>query len=656
MTEKEDQQTKDYYEGTIQERTINKNFIFYMFNDYITAQSNRTEVNEINEDISKDKLLSFYTHVPLKEEAIPISDGISLEKKLARHIDINSDNFISPSNNRISVFISSIEKIFKYYQRKLFYENYCTETKENKENLVYELIQKINEILYKNEQCDLQLDIENNTKKILIFVFILKQIAHYYPFLLYENEGIFIRCFNLIKRFKSYPEPIGLIGSQLSSMMYDEAYLPGVSLLNTMINTFDILSNEAQSNEITIDKYNSYFFLYKDEALFDISQLNSVTKKRDTIKISNLITYILILFNIVDPTIQSRPERFDYIYHLYTSINQKSSMIAKLRSMIKLIKDSYKYDRRVLINHISEFNKELIEKDESIIHTQPQNRYSYIELIELFKYLKPIIVKKTITNDYLISNFLDELKDITHRIKVILYEDNIEDFIYSLRNYEELIHKVEVYLLPTPGTTDNKFSSFLSNRDVLYNNLIYEPFSLIDKDKEQSIPHLKSMKSFLHLYLIDSDHSLPLYYYKESTSSREHIVFESSIVLNNISRNDNIIIQNEYIFEIYIKDKLTSTFYSTFDSIEIITKNILYTDGYEYEKAEIEVNKTDMLLCILSQDKYVPCDKIIIKHTNNEEKMSFTNILGQTESVSRFCLEGLYKNSSQLHLSIKTFC
>ena len=370
MKEKEDQQTKDYYEGTIQERTINKNFIFYMFNDYITTQSNRTEVNEINEDISKDKLLSFYTHVPLKEEAIPISDGISLEKKLARHIDINSDNFISPSNNRISVFISSIEKIFKYYQRKLFYENYCTGTKENKENLVYELIQKINEILYKNEQCDLQLDIENNTKKILIFVFILKQIAHYYPFLLYENEGIFIRCFNLIKRFKSYPEPIGLIGSQLSSMMYDEAYLPGVSLLNTMINTFDILSNEAQSNEITIDKYNSYFFLYKDEALFDISQLNSVTKKRDTIKISNLITYILILFNIVDPTIQSRPERFDYIYHLYTSINQKSSMIAKLRSMIKLIKDSYKYDRRVLINHISEFNKELIEKDESIIHTQ----------------------------------------------------------------------------------------------------------------------------------------------------------------------------------------------------------------------------------------------------------------------------------------------
>ena len=136
MKEKEDQQTKDYYEGTIQERTINKNFIFYMFNDYITAQSNRTEVNEINEDISKDKLLSFYTHVPLKEEAIPISDGISLEKKLARHIDINSDNFISPSNNRISVFISSIEKIFKYYQRKLFYENYCTGTKENKENLV----------------------------------------------------------------------------------------------------------------------------------------------------------------------------------------------------------------------------------------------------------------------------------------------------------------------------------------------------------------------------------------------------------------------------------------------------------------------------------------------------------------------------------------
>ena len=656
MKEREDQQTNDYYERTIQERNMNKNFIFYMFNDFITTQNNRTEVNEINEDISKDKLLSFYNQIPIKEEAIPISDGISLEKKLAIHIDINCDNFISSSNNRISVFISSIEKICKYYQRKLFYENYCTGTKENKDNLVYELIKKINEILYKNEQCDLQLDIENNTKKILIYIFILKRIAHYFPFLLYENEDIFIRCFNLIKRFKSYPEPIGLIGSQLSSIMYDEAYLPGVSLLNKLINTFDILSNEDQSNEINIDKYNSYYFLYKDDTLFDISQLNSIIKRRDNIKISNLITYILILFNIVDPSIQSKSERFDYIYHLYTSINKKSNIIIKLKSMVKLIKDSYKYDRRILINHISEFNKELIEKDESIIHTQPQNRYSYIELIELFKYLKPIIVKKTITNDYVISNFLDELKNITHKIKVIIYEDNIEDFIFSIRNYEELINKVEIYLLPTQGTTDNKFSSILSNRDVLYNNLIYKPFSLLDKDKEHSLPHLKSIKSFLNIYLKDSDHSLPLYYYKESTSSREHNVFDSSIILNNISRNDNIIIQNEYIFEIYIKEKLTSTFYSTFDSLEIITKNILYSDGYEYEKAEIEVNKTDMLLCILSQDKYIPCDKIIIKHTNNEEKMSFTNIFGQTETVSRFCVEGLYRNSSHLHLSIKTFC
>ena len=37
-------------------------------------------------------------NVPVKEEAIPISDGISLEKKIANHIDINTENFINFSN------------------------------------------------------------------------------------------------------------------------------------------------------------------------------------------------------------------------------------------------------------------------------------------------------------------------------------------------------------------------------------------------------------------------------------------------------------------------------------------------------------------------------------------------------------------------------
>ena len=72
MKEKEDQQTKDYYEGTIQERTINKNFIFYMFNDYITAQSNRTEVNEINEDITNEYTRFFSSLVNSTDEELKI--------------------------------------------------------------------------------------------------------------------------------------------------------------------------------------------------------------------------------------------------------------------------------------------------------------------------------------------------------------------------------------------------------------------------------------------------------------------------------------------------------------------------------------------------------------------------------------------------------
>lgn len=647
---KEEEQKKDLYESAIQERILNKKFIYYMFNEYMTKHNAKTEVSEINGDISKDKLLSLYCNVPVKEEAIPISDGISLEKKIANHIDINTENFINFSNKRISGFISSIDKICKYYQRKLFYENYCIGMKENKDNLVYEIINKFNEILYKNEQGD----IENNTKKILIITFILKRIALYHPFILYENEDIFIKNYNIMKKFKSYPNPIGHIGSQISSILYNETYLPGVSLLNRLTDKFDVLLSEVTSNVIYIDEYNSYYFLYSDKNLFDISEINSITNKRDTIKISNLITYILILFNAIDPSITSKPERFDYIYNLYSTISEKSDMIQKLKSMLNLIKDSYKYDRSILLKHISEFNRELIEKEARIIHTQSQNRYSYIELIELFKYLKPIIIKKTITKDYPIDNFLNEIKDTTKTIKVIIYEENFEHFLFAIKSYEELISKIEIYLLPNPNETDNKFSSIIAMKDILYNNLIYQPFTSLDKDKENSIPHLKSIKSFLNLYLTDTEHTFPLFYYKESTSLTNHIVFDSSIIITNISRNEKISLQNEFIFEIYIKDKLTSTFYSSFDSLEIITKNILYANDCVYAKTQIELNKTALLLIIQSQ--YIPCDKIVIKHSNNEEKISYNNIIGQTETVSRFCIEGLHSNSFQMHLSVKTFC
>ena len=647
---KEEEQKKDLYKSAIQERILNKKFIYYMFNDYMTKHNANTEVSEINGDISKDKLLSLYCNVPVKEEAIPISDGISLEKKIANHIDINTENFIMFSNRKNSGFISSIDKICKYYQRKLFYENYCIGLKENTDNLVYEIINKINEILYKNEQGD----IENNTKKILIITFILKRSSLYHPFILYENEGIFIKNFNIMKKFKSYPNPIGHIGSQISSILYDETYLPGASLLYRLIDKFDVLSSEVTSNEINIDEYNSYYFLYSDENLFDISEINSITNKRNTIKISNLITYILILFNVIDPTITPKQERFDYIYNIYPTISEKSDMIQKLKSMLKLIKDSYKYDRRILLKHISEFNKELIKKEERIIHTQPQNRYSYIELIELFKYLKPIIIKKTITKDYSIDIFLNEIKDTKKTIKVIIYEENFEHFLFTIKSYEELISKIEIFLLPNPNETDNKFSSILAMKDILYNNLIYQPFTSLDKEKEHSLPHLKSLNSFLNLYLTDAEHNFPLFYYKESTSLTNHIVFDSSIIITNISRNEKISLQNEFIFEIFIKDKLTSTFYSSFDSLEIITKNILYADDCEYAKTQIELNKTSLLLIIQSQ--YIPCDKIVIKHSNNEEKISYNNIIGQTETVSRFCIEGLHRNSSQMHLSVKTFC
>ena len=647
---KEEEQKKDLYKSAIQERILNKKFIYYMFNEYMTKHNAKTEVSEINGDISKDKLLSLYCNVPVKEEAIPISDGISLEKKIANHIDINTENFIMFSNRKNSGFISSIDKICKYYQRKLFYENYCIGMKENKDNFVYEIINKINEILYKNEQSG----IENNTKKILIITFILKRISLYHPFILYENEDIFIKNFNIMKKFKSYPNPIGHIGSQISSILYNETYLPGVSLLNRLTDKFDVLLSEVTSNEISIDEYNTYYFLYSDENLFDISEINSITNKRNTIKISNLITYILILFNVIDPTITPKQERFDYIYNIYPTISEKSDMIQKLKSMLKLIKDSYKYDRRILLKHISEFNKELIKKEERIIHTQPQNRYSYIELIELFKYLKPIIIKKTITKDYSIDNFLNEIKDTTKTIKVIIYEENFEHFLFAIKSYEELIATIEIYLLPNPNETDNKFSSILAMKDILYNNLIYQPFTSLDKEKEHSLPHLKSLNSFLNLYLTDAEHNFPLFYYKESTSLTNHIVFDSSIIITNISRNEKISLQNEFIFEIFIKDKLTSTFYSSFDSLEIITKNILYADDCEYAKTQIELNKTSLLLIIQSQ--YIPCDKIVIKHSNNEEKISYNNIIGQTETVSRFCIEGLHRNSSQMHLSVKTFC
>ena len=92
-------------------------------------------------------------------------------------------------------------------------------------------------------------------EKIISFdLFIIYLVLKNYPFYILRRERL-EEIFNKLKKFKSFPYPIGSIGMDLFKLLIRELYLPGVSLFQEIRETFMLDSIDPKIYEINCDYF-----------------------------------------------------------------------------------------------------------------------------------------------------------------------------------------------------------------------------------------------------------------------------------------------------------------------------------------------------------------------------------------------------------------
>ena len=118
-------------------------------------------------------------------------------------------------------------------------------------HLINEDIEEKLNILYKENS----LGYSYIAEKIITFdLFIIYLILKNYPFYILRRERL-EEIFNKLKKFKSFPYPIGSIGMDLFKLLIRELYLPGVSLFEEIRETFLLDIIDPKILEINCDYF-----------------------------------------------------------------------------------------------------------------------------------------------------------------------------------------------------------------------------------------------------------------------------------------------------------------------------------------------------------------------------------------------------------------
>ena len=248
---------------------IGHNFSFKSNPNIIFAESSKL-------DEKKEKLDFFNKYKELQSSNI--AQPFYLEKELARHVKywhstnqqfklpvLTMDNFFNEENVKSHLlkdtYIKKNPSIVTYYLidylisileekafDKILMEGITTYQNEQYQiglvgpiidrDLIYYLInedieEKLN-YLYKENS----LGYSYIAEKIISFdLFIIYLILKNYPFYILRRERL-EEIFNKVKKFKSFPYPIGSIGMDLFNLLIKELYLPGVTLFQEIRETF----------------------------------------------------------------------------------------------------------------------------------------------------------------------------------------------------------------------------------------------------------------------------------------------------------------------------------------------------------------------------------------------------------------------------------
>lgn len=288
---------KDTYRESLEEFKNFQNFVKNTqetnHNFSLISKPNITLAETSIIEIQNDKI-DFYTKYS-KYKSTNVSKPFYLEEELAKQIKywhstyeefdlgvLTLDNFFNEENVKSHLlkdtYINKNPSIVNYYLidyiltnleekafNKILIEGITTHQEEQDqlgligpiidEDLIYYIInedidEKLN-CLYKENS----LGYSYIAEKIISFdLFLIYLILKNYPFYILRRERL-EEIFNKVKKFKSFPYPIGSIGMDLFKLLIKELYLPGVTLFQEIRETFLLDIIDPKVSEIDCEDF-----------------------------------------------------------------------------------------------------------------------------------------------------------------------------------------------------------------------------------------------------------------------------------------------------------------------------------------------------------------------------------------------------------------
>ena len=276
---------KDFSEFVKNTQKIGNNYSFYSLPNNTYSEHNKI-------DVKKEKRNFYQKYFDLSNQN---SQPFYLEEELAKQVKywhsnyekykqpiLTQDNYFNEENvlshllkdiyikkNPSIVSFDLIDYIITYLEKRVFekvlmegitsyqYEQDRTGLvgplldKDFIEYLIsYDIEEKLN-ILYKENS----LGYSYIAEKIISFdLFLIYLILKNYPFYILRRNRL-EKIFTQVKKFKSFPYPIGSIGMDLFKLLINELYLPGVSLFQEIRETFLLDIIDPKILEIDCDYF-----------------------------------------------------------------------------------------------------------------------------------------------------------------------------------------------------------------------------------------------------------------------------------------------------------------------------------------------------------------------------------------------------------------
>ena len=329
----------------------------------------------------------------------------------------------------------------------------------------YDIEEKLN-FLYKENS----LGYSYIAEKIITFdLFLIYIILKNYPFYILRRSRL-EKIFTQVKKFKSFPYPIGSIGMDLFKLLINELYLPGVSLFHEIRETFLLDIIDPKILEIECDYFIKVIAFSSNE---NIQGMGNTSGNISTINNINNLNNININLNHTNSNLFEN--------------NENKSRISEKNGNVKLheIKDLTFTSMGIYSSYILYSSDE--QKDEK------ENSY-LVDILALFEKrykikkedvnLKENISEKNIINNLfnLIDNGLDlNFEKFSNEVKVI--------------NDKLILKTKEIHENTTNSPKDN-----INLRKFLYHKINYINSSDLEEPLKRFIPKKINSNNFKEKY------------------------------------------------------------------------------------------------------------------------------------------------------------